>query len=389
VRLLGSAALSLFLLGGLGACSGQQQVEDEVVDQQQDGGGGQDAAQDEQASNQAGEDEATDGGGENQANEASDEAGGQDEAVDGGDNQQASADGGNQTENDLQEIIQEMNGQQTAGAGDTGAEATAPMAPEPAPVDTASAGIPTNTAAAPAAPAAPAQPEASALPFQPGGSPAAPGLPELGSKMAYIVQHGDTLAKISQKIYGKGDRWKELATLSGLANPSRIFPGDLVYYTLDESAVAFATAYEQVQRSEEQVKPGDTLATIAARVYGDSNAWRSIWRQNDKIDNPDVIPPGTTVYYVPKGALSAAIKKIRATMATVANLQPTQKVTKTSKNLTTKTLNDTTETQGLTNAKKLSNSNGVLTAQGHISLSAYLASIGNAQTAHAATLALN
>ncbi len=126
--------------------------------------------------------------------------------------------------------------------------------------------------------------------------------------MAYVVEHGDTLAKISGKIYGTPGRWNELAKLSGLANPSRIYPGDLVYYTLDESAVAFATAYEQVQRQEEQVKPGDTLATIAQRVYGDYKSWRSLWRQNDRIDNPDIIPPGTSVFYIQKGSLTAAVK---------------------------------------------------------------------------------
>ncbi len=252
------------------------------------------------ADNQAASNE--EGGEENQQaadNQANEEGG----------NETAAAEGGNGTENDLQEIIQEMNGSQGEAGTDAAplqqnAAAAAPVNPAPAPV---------QEAAAPA-PAAPASPT---LPFQPGGSPAGTNLPELGSKMAYVVEQGDTLAKISQRIYGTPGRWNELATLSGITTPSRIFPGDLVYYTLDEGAVNFAQAYEAVQRSEEQVKPGDTLATIASRIYGTSKGWRSIWRQNDKIDNPDVLA-GSTVYYIPKGAAAAAVKLMKSDATKVA-----------------------------------------------------------------------
>lgn len=332
LRLLG-ATLAALLLSPLAGCSSQDQEGEQLeVEQGEDG---------EQAANQEGGENAPeqDGGqegegGENQASQEGQEGqGGEDQQ--GADGEET-ANGGNATESDLQEIIQEMNGQQTAGADAPAGDAPlAQDAPANPPVDAAAntATPPANTAAAtpPPAPAA-----ANPIPFQPGGAPAGPGLPEPGSKMAYVVEHGDTLAKISGKIYGTPGRWNELAKLSGLANPSRIFPGDLVYYTLDESAVAFATAYEQVQRQEEQVKPGDTLATIAQRVYGDYKAWRSLWRQNDKIDNPDIIPPGTSVFYIPKGSLTAAVKKARAEMsakAKTSKISNSNKVAKASKNI--------------------------------------------------------
>lgn len=151
--------------------------------------------------------------------------------------------------------------------------------------------------------------------------------------MAYVVEQGDTLAKISQRIYGTPGRWNELATLSGITTPSRIYPGDLVYYTLDEGAVNFASAYEAVKRSEEQIKPGDTLATIASRVYGTSKGWRSIWRQNDKIDNPDFLA-GTHVFYIPKGAAAAAAKLIKTDVA--KKIAKVSKDTKHGKSLTLK-----------------------------------------------------
>lgn len=326
-RLLG---VSAFLFGlSLAGCSGQQQEEEglEVSGQEnQENGEGQEAEGNAEEGNAEGNEENSNEG--NEGNEGNEELNNENS-----ENGEDSADAGDATENDLQEIIQEMNGQQTADTGDSG-DATALEQ------DTAMAG---NTGAAGnAMPTTPTTPTNSASvdtgataaasnppPFQPGGSPAAPGLPEVGSKMAYIVEAGDTLGKISQKIYGSPGRWNELATLSGIANPSRIYPGDLVYYTLDESAVSFATAYESIQRATENVQQGDTLATIATRLYGSSKAWRSIWRHNDKIDNPDVLTV-STVYYVPKGASTAAVNKIKANIAKVSkeSLKASKKVAK-------------------------------------------------------------
>lgn len=329
VRLFGSAALSLFLLSGASACSSQQQDE-EGLEIDQEGGDDEFAEENGQEEGEFNNEEMSEGDQfANQYDEGGEEGGEFQQGFEGQENTaDASFNGNNATESDLQEIMQEMNGQQVAGGdlgGEMGAEPLAPTlepeapmsAPAPAPMNAA-------TAAAPAAPMPAAG--AMALPFQPGGSPAAPGLPEMNSKMAYIVQHGDTLGKISAKIYGNSNRWRELASLSGITNPSRIYPGDLVYYTLDESALAFATAYEQVPRQEEIVQPGDTLASIAHRVYGDSQAWRAIWRQNDTIDNPDRIPPGATVFYLQRGALSAELKKVRAQMAQLAAITKTEQV---------------------------------------------------------------
>lgn len=314
-RLMGVSALSLFLSLGMAGCSGQQQAEDGVeVSEQGDGQGTDNQVADNGADNQAANqsEEVADG----QAAPTNEETANVDAAPNG-------------SENDLQEIIQEMNGQPAAETAAAPAEASAAATDVAAPAPAEAAG--SDVAAAPATPApeapaaspAPAGHEAAAaapssgpaMAFQPGGSPAANGLPEIGSKMAYVVEEGDTLGKISRKIFGTPSRFNELASLSGITNPSRIFPGDVVYYTLDEKAVSFAQAYEGTQRMEVQIGSGETLAALAKRVYGSSKAWRSIWRQNDKIDNPDVVPPGTTLYYMPLGAATAAAKKIQNKLA--------------------------------------------------------------------------
>lgn len=139
------------------------------------------------------------------------------------------------------------------------------------------------------------------------GMAAAPGLPELGSKMSYIIKRGDTLASVATKIYGNMEKWREIAEFTGMANPNMIYPGDVVYYQLTDQTMAFASAYETVKRSEVVVKPGDTLSTISSRVLGRSSDWKMIWRQNDTIDNPDRLNVGQTLYYVDPGSLMAAL----------------------------------------------------------------------------------
>jgi nucleoid-associated protein YgaU len=141
------------------------------------------------------------------------------------------------------------------------------------------------------------------------GTPVGPGLPELGSKMSYVVQKGDTLGKIAARIYGDANKWTEIANFTGLANPRLIYPGDVVYYQLTEQSMQFASTYESVQRSEVQIQQGDTLATIAGRVFGNSSLWKLIWRHNDMIDNPDRLTAGTTLYYVDPASMASTENK--------------------------------------------------------------------------------
>jgi LysM repeat protein len=96
-----------------------------------------------------------------------------------------------------------------------------------------------------------------------------------------------------------------------LANPNRIFPGDVIYYQLNAQSTSFAQAYESTPRQQITVQPGDTLATIAQNVLGNGKAWKHIWRQNDTVNNPDRLEVGQTIYYIAPGALTAQLNKIR------------------------------------------------------------------------------
>ena len=282
---------ALYLLGhlGLAGCSStdEQQGEEELGAQEMQEGEQQEG---EQSADAQGQEEVEDQQQEQMAE-------GQEEYQQGEEGEEV-AEEGNSTESDLQEIISEMNGQGNAEAAPTNGNVAMAQT--------------TPTQSAPMTESAPTT-------AMPSGPSAGPALPEMGSKMPYIVQSGDTLAKIATKIFGTNARWKEIASLTGLANPSRIYPGDVVYYSLDQSSVAFATAYDSVQRGSTQVQQGDTLATISQRVYGTPQSWKTIWRQNDGINNPDRLEVGMTVYYVQSGALAAAVKEIRAEMAALSH----------------------------------------------------------------------
>lgn len=124
------------------------------------------------------------------------------------------------------------------------------------------------------------------------------GLPEAGSKMNYLVRQGDTLGTIAATIYGDESKWEEIQQLTGLSDPNQIYPGDVVYYMLTEQTQAFAAAYENTSKGEVTVSQGDTLSLLAQSVYGDQSQWKTIWRANDTIDDPDMLTVGQTVYFV-------------------------------------------------------------------------------------------
>ena len=132
------------------------------------------------------------------------------------------------------------------------------------------------------------------------------GLPEYGSKMNYLVQQGDTLGSIATLIYGDQDRWQEIQLLTGLSNPDLIYPGDVVYYLLTEESQAFAAAYENTAKGEVTVAQGDTLSMLAQSIYGDHSQWKTLWRANDTIDDPDHLTVGQIVYFVDYQSVMAA-----------------------------------------------------------------------------------
>ena len=170
-----------------------------------------------------------------------------------------------------------------------------PLAAAPVEGEVATNAVPTEGEPAPAADAPAADASAAVAP----AAPSAPGgyVPENGSKMAYYIQKGDSLGSIAQKIFGDKAMWKELAAANNLQDPNKIYPGDALYYTVGDSSRGFADKYEAAPRQSVTVAQGDTLSTLSARVYGSQGSWRTLWKENAQVKNPDRIFPGQALYY--------------------------------------------------------------------------------------------
>jgi hypothetical protein len=92
----------------------------------------------------------------------------------------------------------------------------------------------TKTDEAPPAPAAPApEPEVAPAAVEepapaPEEAPAPPPPPPPPAPRTYTVESGDTLWAISERFYGDGNRYQEIANASGISNPDLINPGQVL-----------------------------------------------------------------------------------------------------------------------------------------------------------------
>ena len=319
-HLVVTAFAAVSLLPFAGCSSQQQQATDEVAAEGQEGsteeGGGEETAATQQgggeetAATQQGGGEETAATGQNAGNPAAEPAPGSENLT--GNAEAPAADPG--ANGDLKDIISEMNGSQGGQA-----------AMEPAPAEAVAEATPPDPSTVNGTMAA-VTPMETAPAVTSSSSGTTAGIPEMGSKMSYVVEAGDTLAKIATKIYGDQKRWKDIAGLSGMDNPNHIYPGDLVYYTLDEQSQTFAQTYDGLKRGQETVRDGDTLAAISNRVYGTSKLWKHIWRQNDHIDNPDKLTAGMTVFYMEKNGVKTAQTKVKNIELTVKKNSKTAKL---------------------------------------------------------------
>ncbi len=128
-----------------------------------------------------------------------------------------------------------------------------------------------------------------------------------GNEKVYVVQPGDTLGSISTMLYGSNKEWKTLANLNGLNDAGLIFPGDALKYTASEASAAFEARYDGLAKVSVTVEKGDTLTKIAARVMGQAQFWKLLWRWNEKtLADPNKIAVGQTLDYVSAQDLVAA-----------------------------------------------------------------------------------
>ena len=103
--------------------------------------------------------------------------------------------------------------------------------------------------------------------------------PKTPTASTYTVKAGDTLSKIAAKF---GTTYQELAKLNGIANPNKIYPGQVIKLTGSAPTAAPKAAGNYT------VKAGDTLSGIAAKF---GTTYQELAKING-IADPNKIYPG-------------------------------------------------------------------------------------------------
>ncbi len=130
-----------------------------------------------------------------------------------------------------------------------------------------------------------APPETAAVPQTAAAQPA-PGT-------TYTVRSGDTLSSISLWAYGSANYWYAIYEANhGVigTNPDWIYPGQV----LTIPHLNLAPPAPGPIGSHYTVQSGDTLSSIAWRMYGNSSFWSVIYEANRGVigANPNLIRPG-------------------------------------------------------------------------------------------------
>jgi len=96
----------------------------------------------------------------------------------------------------------------------------------------------------------------------------------------YIVRQGDWLSTIARDELGNVDLWTSIALWNRaiIDAPHLIYPyTELVLHKIQGSGTHYRYGFDDYR-----VRPGDTLWSIAAAVYGDNYAWVVLMRDNIK-----------------------------------------------------------------------------------------------------------
>lgn len=125
----------------------------------------------------------------------------------------------------------------------------------------------------------------------------------------YFARPGDSLASISQMIYG-ADKTAELKKGNPSLKNRAVKPGDKVYYNSphrpDDSA-RMVTYYEDngMQPDVYVAKSGDNIRNVSKKLLGYSNAWKEVWATN-AVESKGAMPEGTELHYWKGGNVAAA-----------------------------------------------------------------------------------
>lgn len=117
----------------------------------------------------------------------------------------------------------------------------------------------------------------------------------------YFARPGDTLASVSQSIYGE-DKTALLKKGNPTYKSRDLKPGDKVYYNSPrrpDDGETMVTFYEEAGLQPEiyVAKPGDNIRAVSKDLLGFDNAWKEVWSSNLAVESKGAIPEGTELHY--------------------------------------------------------------------------------------------
>ena len=113
--------------------------------------------------------------------------------------------------------------------------------------------------------------------------------------ITYFVKRGDSLSKISSKIFHTKKMVPDIMKMNvAIKNSNKIMVGEMIRIPLlNNDAISFLHDYTQLKEHSvihTKVKKQDTLAKIAAKILKNKNYWKMLWYQNkSSIKNPNKI----------------------------------------------------------------------------------------------------
>ncbi|MEO0337357.1 MAG: LysM peptidoglycan-binding domain-containing protein, partial [Pseudomonadota bacterium] len=119
-----------------------------------------------------------------------------------------------------------------------------------------------------------------------------------GKTINYVVKKGDTLMEISFDKHGDYLRWREIYrdNRSKMSHWTKMRVGTML--TINN------VNYVYIQKNGKPyfIQKGDTLKSIAQKLYGSPLMWKALWKNNPQlIRKPNKLYAGFTLYYQPKG----------------------------------------------------------------------------------------
>lgn len=122
----------------------------------------------------------------------------------------------------------------------------------------------------------------------------------------YIARDGDSLSSVAEKIYGDGEKQKDLASWNSSLAGKSLKVGDKIYYNsprnpADSSQILLYYEEAGIQPQTYTAKSGDSIRKVSQELLGHSRSWMEVWATNE-VESKWQMQEGTTLRYWPSGS---------------------------------------------------------------------------------------